>query len=102
VTLYISSIIAFIWRFPGVACLSLWLEEHVDEDEYGALVDWYLQGETKVLGDKRVPLLLCSLQLPMQCPGIEPRPLLLEASDSEANWGMAEPSEDNNLCILCC
>jgi hypothetical protein len=26
-------------RFPGFARLSFWYEKHVDEDEYGALVE---------------------------------------------------------------
>lgn len=26
---------------PGFACLFLWYEQHVEDDEYGALVKWY-------------------------------------------------------------
>jgi hypothetical protein len=35
-------------RFPGFARLSFWKEQHVDEDEYGAMADW---GKTEVLGE---------------------------------------------------
>jgi len=36
----ISRYIKFLFgRFPGCARLSLWQEQHVDEDEFGALVE---------------------------------------------------------------
>jgi len=40
--------IAF-WRFPGFARLSIRYEQHVDEDEYRALVECSRLGKTEVL-----------------------------------------------------
>jgi hypothetical protein len=33
--------------FPGFAPLSFWLEQHLGENECGALVEWYWQGKTE-------------------------------------------------------
>jgi hypothetical protein len=50
--------------------------------EYGALVEWYWQGETEELGEKPVSVPLYPPQIPlMDSPGREPGPPLLEASD---------------------
>ena len=37
-------------KFAGFVCY--WCEQHVDENEYGATVEWYWQGKTEVLGEK--------------------------------------------------
>ena len=50
-------------KFPGFARLSFWEEEHVDEDEYRAVVEWYWQGKTELLGEKPVPVSLSPPQI---------------------------------------
>jgi hypothetical protein len=35
----------------------------VDDDEYGALVEWYWQGQTQVLTEQPVPVPLCPPQI---------------------------------------
>ena len=36
-------------RFPGFDRLSFWYGSHVDDDEFGTLVEWYWQGKTEEL-----------------------------------------------------
>ena len=40
-------------RFPGFPRLSFRTDQHLDKDEYGALIE--LQGKTTVFGEKRIP-----------------------------------------------
>jgi len=43
-------------------------------NKYGALVELYWQGKAEVFGEKRVPLTLCLLQVPLDWLGTEPDP----------------------------
>jgi aromatic ring-cleaving dioxygenase len=40
----------------GSSSLSNWQEQHVDEEECGALVEWYWQGRTEVRGVETHPV----------------------------------------------
>jgi len=51
----------FFGRFPGYARLSFRTDQHLDKDDYGALME--LQGKT-VFREKRVPLPLWPTQIP--------------------------------------
>ena len=44
--------------FPVLVLLSFWQKQHVDKDEYEALMKRYGQGKTKDVGEKAVPHLL--------------------------------------------
>jgi len=46
-------------RFPGFALLSFWQKQRIEEDGYGALIEWYGQGKPEVLGGKLVPAPIC-------------------------------------------
>jgi len=52
-----------LWRFPDFARSSFSWRHHVDEDENGALVEWYWQGNTEVLGEKSAAVPLCLPQI---------------------------------------
>ena len=39
----------FVWKFSTLRPFVLLVQQHVDEDTYGALVEWYWQGEMEVL-----------------------------------------------------
>jgi hypothetical protein len=43
----------------------------VDEDEYGALVKWYWQGDIKVLGEKKSQCHVVHHKTHMDLPGVE-------------------------------
>jgi len=48
---------------PGFARLFFWYEERIDKDEYGAHVESWWQGKTKVLGENTVPVQLSPPQM---------------------------------------
>ena len=49
--------------FSGFPHLSFWYEQLVGEGEYGVLVKLYSREKTEVLGEKPVPVTLCSSQI---------------------------------------
>jgi len=53
------------WRFPGFANLS-WYEKYVDDDVYGALVEWYWDGKSEIKKWKWVIFLSNVPQLPKE------------------------------------
>ena len=44
----------YSWKVPRLLPIVL-----VDEDEYGALVEWYWEGKTEVREEKHIPVPLC-------------------------------------------
>jgi hypothetical protein len=52
-----------LWKVPRLRLLSFCQDKCVDEDEYGALMEWYWQRKTEVLGEKPVPMPLYPQQI---------------------------------------
>lgn len=50
-------------RYPPFARMIFWKNQHVDGDEYGTFLQWYLQGKTEVRGENPAPLRYCPLQI---------------------------------------
>ena len=64
------------WEVPRLCLPVLLVRKHVEDDEYGALVEWYGQGKTEVLGEKaaRLPLRPPKMSLRLtqdQNPGLD-------------------------------
>jgi hypothetical protein len=60
-------------------------------NECGILVEWYWQGNTDVVGEKRVPVSPCPPQIRHGCcPKIEPGPHTVRGRQLTA-WAMAHP-----------
>ena len=49
-------------------------------DEYGAMVEWYWQGKTEVMGENPVPVPLCPPQIPVNCVTAPNRPMVATTS----------------------
>jgi hypothetical protein len=79
----------FFGRFPGVAPVSSWLEFHVCEDGYGAVVGWYWQGKTEVLGEKPVTVPLRPPQISLGMASHQTRALVVRGHRLTA-WGMVQ------------